>query len=143
MATINNINVGNVFMFIVPNAVERFSELHPMVRKYLDPQLTAMGIDYTPEDHAVQVWISSDEHHDWACNGAPTEVVKELRRLNGIEGKASNMLPVFIPASILENAREGETVDLGHLKGVVTEQLPYRYGSFGKFEKVLKDLLNA
>ena len=141
MATINGIEIGNVEMFIIPNEITKISALHPFMAKDIFRQFDQMGFQYQDGDYAVQVWIHSEGHENWACHGAPSVVIKELRKINGIEGPSRGMIPAFVPASILRKAREGWPVDLGHLKGVVARQLPYRHGEFGTFEEVFTSLV--
>ena len=118
-------------VFIIPNTIGTFKKEE---HNHLNAKLARWGFSerFKEGDTIIQIWIASDASDNWADHGAPQEI------FNLLEPTGKNYFPQYFPASIFQNKKEGETVDL-MLEGVhqltlTCNQLNYRYKNFGNFE---------
>ena len=147
-------------MFIVPNSLlswrsemwtEPLSKMEDRPTKSLSYKMRAeelrpFGIDTKLDDVFVQVWIHCEGSDNLSDHGFSEEQIKELFP-NG-DCRAVNdrvFAPGFLPVRLLVNKNEGDTITLTTVDGVDwkirLDQRGYRYGHFGRFEKVLDDLI--
>ncbi len=132
--------------FIVPNGsyILKENEIFKM-GSYIDETVrrnTSFGIKTTPEDEVMQTWIfPSNElfyksNDNWTDHGLPDQFVELFNN----EGYA----PAVLPYSFLKDRKEGEVVELESASGfryrMRFEQLPWRYGRYGRFEDVVRNL---
>ena len=147
--------ITNASMFIIPNSLqspktdmwekpmaelsERSECLNFKMRK---DELAPWGINVKLNDTFVQVWIHADGSDNLTDHGLDDEMIDELWP-NGEQ--AACYAPGYLPISLFEGKKEGDTVTLtttAEVKlDVKLEQLPYRYGHFGTFEEVLGRLI--
>lgn len=147
--------ITNASMFIIPNSLqspktdmwekpmaelsERSECLNFKMRK---DELAPWGIDVKLDDTFVQVWIHADGSDNLTDHGLDDEMIDELWP-NG--ERAACYAPGYLPISLFEGKKEGDTVTFTTTAGVKLdvklEQLPYRYGHFGTFENVLSRLV--
>lgn len=98
----------------------------------------------------VQVWIhcpAEGTKSNWTDHGIPEEyqdVFGWSEKDADEDWKVRAYAPRSLPMSFLKNFKEGTTIDLKISDDLVVtltaEQLPYRYGRFGRFEEVLERL---
>ena len=129
-------NTVNLFAFVVPNKIGEFSSLY--FKDEAAKRAADWGFEVTPDDTAIQVWIgerNTDSNSNWTDHGIP----EEYRNLF-----TNKFAPTFLPASMLVNKKEKDSVSLvkGDVKFNITFlQKPYRYGRFGSFEEVVRDMI--
>lgn len=156
----------NSSMFIVPNGL--VSKANAIASHFLSDEewfakdLSMQGaakdlgsrwnLKITPEDRLVQVWIHCKEQDNLSDHGFSYEQYEELfpKSGNALEESENiwrypRLAPDRLPIRLFEGKKEGDTITLTSCDGVEweikLEQLPYRYGHRGPFEKCLRALM--
>ena len=95
----------------------------------------------------IQVWIhcpAEGENSNWTDHGIP-EQYKNMFGYHNADRFA--YAPSVLPMKYLMKFKEGETTTLFENDNCIVtlkfEQLPYRYGRFGRFEEVVEKLVQA
>lgn len=139
-------------MFIVPNGI---SSLEREERKWwngfterANARLEHMGCQdrIRDTDKVVQIWISGEGTDDWGSHELPFEIQEAL----GLDEKDRCFFQEMIPVRWVEGLKEGDTFRL-YLEGkeeiiaidIRLNQKDYRYRTYGTFEQVLRQLLEA
>lgn len=158
--------ITNASMFIVPNSLvskanmlaSHFLSNEEWFEKDLCMKGTAKdlkdrwNIQLTPDDRLVQVWIHCEEQDNLSDYGFNDEQYEELfpKSGNALEESEDSwryprLAPCHLPIRLFEGKKEGDTITLTSCDGVEweikLEQLPYRYGHRGPFEKCLRSLM--
>lgn len=161
--------ITNASMFIVPNGLvskanaidSHFLSNEEWFKKDLCMSGTAKdlasrwNIQLTPEDRLVQVWIHSDGCDNLTDHGFDEEQYEELfpksaqatlvKGESGENWRYPRLAPNYLPIRLFKDKKEGDTITLTSCDGVEweikLEQLPYRYGHRGPFEKCLRSLI--
>lgn len=158
--------ITNSSMFIVPNGL--VSKANTIASHFLsnaewfEEDLCMQGsakdlkarwnIQLTPNDRLVQVWIHCAEQDNLSDHGFSKEQYAELfpKSGNALEESEDTFryprfAPCHLPIRLFEGKKEGDTITLTSCDGVMweikLEQLPYRYGHRGPFEKCLRALM--
>lgn len=141
--------MSNVHMFIIPNKCSKvdFSTTDSLA-KYntnviirVNEQYKNLGTDakfqFVDGDIPIQIWIADDRKDNWQDHGLPHELCSANFDKEGPFGEYA---PSYIPARLLKDMKEGDTIDISFNGTTVTVtacQLDYRYRSFGSFEEVV------
>ena len=154
-------------MFIIPNHIVDMKNQFEFERKYNNKPESQTelalknlfpGIEFPEDDKLVEIWVHDEVSDNWNCHGRKVEewdksTVEEFIEKTGVKTGEELMelwvsntrFPRWLPLSQLKSIKEGETIKINY-KGldVILEasQLTGRYRSFGRFEIVLKKLLN-
>jgi len=156
----------NTSMFIVPNSLVSKANMiasHFLTDKeWFEKDLCMNGsakdlkarwnIQLTPEDRLVQVWIHCNEQDNLSDHGFNEDQYEELfpKSGNALEEaediwRYPRLAPDHLPVRLFEGKKEGDTITLTSCDGVAweikLEQLPFRYGHRGPFEKCLRSLM--
>ena len=150
-------------IFIIPNSATKFCHMGEFwqnrCRKYMEELCELNGITFNPDDYLIECWYHSDECD---CDNIPDHGISCM-----IDGKkcyiSSNKIRRMIPSQIFGDHVEGDiitvkipaTIDIESTKeeyeskDIILEinlelnQKDYRYGRFGNFEDVLKQVIDA
>jgi len=128
-------------VFIVPNGSYILKENRIMKDENIRRN-RSFGIETTENDEVMQTWVfPSNElfyksNDNWTAHGLPDQFVELFNN----EGYA----PGVLPYSFLKDKKEGDVVELTTASGfkyrMRFEQIPWRYGRFGRFEEVVGHL---
>lgn len=155
MNKINNVLKGSK-LFVIPNAIHSpwsdlwqvplasigARETESMSYCMRKNELKKFGITTELTDRFVQVWILCDGSDNLSDHGFNDEQLDALWP-NGLAESEREYAsaPSFLPISIFEGKKEGDSITLTTTAGVKWDielcQLGYRYARFGKFEEVL------
>lgn len=142
--------------FIVPNSIKKLGYVtisnvngtHIWDKDIYElNRISRFGIEPVRGARYIQVWIRCPEEgveSNWTDHGIP----EQYKTVFGYykESKFA-FAPSVLPVNYLMQFREGMIATLferdNHIVTLKFEQLPYRYGRFGRFEDVVKYLLNA
>lgn len=142
--------VGHVF--IIPNELgsklsNHWWENNPPVceeewRKFKNRQHKNL-VNVPEDDYYVQIWCltPNTENHGSNWNDHYEMVMPENREDPEAEGEC---FPKYLPVSLFKDKKEGDSITIQTKWGRVEltlNQLNYRYRRFGRFEDVLKKLL--
>ena len=158
--------ITNASMFIVPNGLvskantigSHFLSNEEWFKKDLCMQGTAKDLAdrwhilLSPKDRLVQVWIHCEEQDNLSDHGFDEEQYEELFPKSGKALEESvdiwrypRLAPDRLPIRLFEGKKEGDTITLTSCDGVdweiKLEQLPFRYGHRGPFERCLRALM--
>ena len=158
--------ITNCSLFIVPNSLvskanyigSHFMSDTEWFNKDLtirlhEPRLKVWGIKLDVSDRLVQVWIHCKEEDNLTDHGLHEEMVRELWPEAGKSADVDSVVdhdfaeyaPTFLPIRLFHGKKEGDTITLTTSEGIdleiKLEQLPYRYGHRGPFEKCLRTLI--
>lgn len=154
-------------MFIIPNSIIDMKGQFEWERKYNNKHESQTelalrnlfpGIEFPEDDKLVEIWVHDEVSDNWNCHGRKVEewdkaTVEEFIERTGVKTGEELMelwvsntrFPRWLPLSQLKSIKEGDTVKVNY-KGldVILEasQLTGRYRGFGRFEIVLKKLLD-
>lgn len=159
-------SITNASMFIVPNGLvskANYVGSHFMTdEEWFKKDLCMKGstkdlkdrwnIQLTPQDRLVQVWIHCEEQDNLTDHGFNEEQYEELFPKSGYAleeytdtWRYPRLAPCHLPIRLFAGKKEGDSIVLTSCDGVEweikLEQLPYRYGHRGPFEKCLRSLM--
>lgn len=156
----------NSSLFIVPNSLMSkesdlwdvplspySARLEKIDFKMRTKELAPFGIKTTLDDTFVQVWIHCEGSDNLTDHGFDEDQIKELfpskdlhELIEQDRHYSYSSAPGFLPIHLFEGKKEGDSITLTTEDGVEwsikLEQLPYRYGHFGRFEDVLARLIS-
>lgn len=142
---------GNIF--IIPNHATRANSPYWFVNPYKE---YGEAVDYygLPEtwkpvgkDQLVQVWVTSTQVDNWACERVKTaKMFGKTIDYNAEDWDDTVMaFPSHIPARVLVDLEEGDVINFQTPNGLNVElvccQTRFRYKNFGRFEEALKEVL--
>ena len=158
--------ITNASMFIVPNGLvskantigshflsnEEWFEKDLCMKGTAKDLMDRWNIQLTPDDRLVQVWIHCEEQDNLSDHGFNEDQYEELFPKSGKALDESvdiwrypRFAPCHLPIRLFAGKKEGDTIVLTSCDGVEweikLEQLPYRYGHRGPFEKCLRALM--
>jgi hypothetical protein len=145
-------NVISGDIFIIPNACAKVSEFPSSAKEGMIKNLKRFGFSIDDNTILVQVWATGPEVDNWSCHGWLPEFMTE-EEIN-IIGKDISVkkFPAYLPVSFFKGMKEGQSVIIrikpdeqfkkGLLISLKLNQLEYRYGNLGPFEKVLQRKLD-
>ena len=138
----DKVKVNNVFngeFFIIPTSASEFSDdADDYWSRDINKEMEKFGFTPKPGDKFVEVWAASpdDENSNWSAHWW------EFQKMTGLE---NDRFPLYLPYKFLKNLEEGDTLELRRNDGVTfkitANQLSYRYRRFGRFEKVVNQLV--
>lgn len=154
-------------MFIIPNSIIDMKDQFEWERKYNNKHESQTelalknlfpGVEFPEDDKLVEIWVHDEVSDNWNCHGRKVEewdkatVGEFIERTDVKTGEelmelwvSNTRFPRWLPLSQLKSIKEGDTVKVNY-KGlnVILEasQLTGRYRGFGRFEIVLKKLLD-
>lgn len=128
----------NLSMFIVPNQGCRLDQLiiHDEERN-----LSSFGVPFKPNSKCLQVWIHGEGEDNLTDHGLGDRICDLLGIPNDLKERMYLRAPGMFPVEELEKVQEGDTLTYnvnGCTVNIKCEQLPYRYGRFGRFEEVVE-----
>ena len=142
--------------FIVPNSIRKLGYVTisnvngtHLWDKDIDELYRVFSFHVEPVRGAkyVQVWIhcpEEGENSNWTDHGIP----EQYRLVFGYnKNDRFAYAPSVLPVKYLMKFKEGEITTLfendDYIVTLKFEQLPYRYGRFGRFEEVVEKLINT
>lgn len=154
-------------MFIIPNSIIDMKDQFEWERKYNNKHESQTelalknlfpGVEFPEDDKLVEIWVHDEVSDNWNCHGRKVEewdkatVEEFIERTDVKTGEelmelwvSNTRFPRWLPLSQLRSTKEGDAIKVSY-KGmdVVLEasQLTGRYRGFGRFEIVLKKLLD-
>ena len=128
----------NINMFVVPNQGCRLDQI--LFHEDEEGRLERFGVPFHANSKCLQVWCHCDEEDNLTDHGLTDSICDALGIPEGRE-RFYVYAPNMFPVAELEKVNEGGTLTYTTKNGCVVnikcEQLPYRYGRFGKFEEVV------
>lgn len=154
-------------MFIIPNSIIDMKGQFEWERKYNNKHESRTelalknlfpGIEFPEDDKLVEIWVHDKVSDNWCCHGRfvkdwdGSSIENLMKKTGATSGEelmniwiANTKFPMWLPLSQLRSTKEGDAIKVSY-KGmdVVLEasQLTGRYRGFGRFEIVLKKLLD-
>lgn len=154
-------------MFIIPNSIIDMKDQFEWERKYNNKHESQTelalknlfpGVEFPEDDKLVEICVHDEVSDNWNCHGRKVEewdkatVEEFIERTDVKTGEelmelwvSNTRFPRWLPLSQLKSIKEGDTIKVSY-KGlnVILEasQLTGRYRGFGRFEIVLKKLLD-
>ena len=148
-------NTINLKCFVVPNPVSFMEDYHQGVNwaEYIRDYNRNIGIEIDDDyDALVEVWIHStgnDNNTDHGWDETQLEALGLPADADGTSFKhdaygrihAPGHLPYKAVAGVVEGETRTFVAPNGCKVNITFEQLPYRYGRFGRFEDVVTELM--
>lgn len=154
-------------MFIIPNSIIDMKDQFEWERKYNNKHESQTelalkslfpGVEFPEDDKLVEIWVHDEVSDNWNCHGRfvkdwdGSSIENLMKKTGATSGEelmdiwiTNTRFPRWLPLSQLKSIKEGDTVKINY-KGlnVILEasQLTGRYRGFGRFEIVLKKLLD-